>query len=119
AARDATRTAAGRVLRALVRGHGWNANKVCPERSPIARTVHITLVTCGNSAFTASMPVPSHARGYESFDGTVGRTAAESSPRWTSPPPAPAGAPNIVVVLVDDMGYSDIGPFGSEIETPT
>src|SRR5687767_11347396 len=26
--------------------------------------------------------------------------------------------PNIVVVLVDDMGYSDIGCFGSEIPTP-
>ena len=26
--------------------------------------------------------------------------------------------PNIVVILVDDMGWSDIGPFGSEIATP-
>ena len=26
--------------------------------------------------------------------------------------------PNIVVVLVDDMGFSDIGCYGSEIETP-
>jgi arylsulfatase len=26
--------------------------------------------------------------------------------------------PNIVVVLVDDMGWSDIGPFGGEIATP-
>ncbi|MBI3970956.1 MAG: arylsulfatase [Chloroflexi bacterium] len=26
--------------------------------------------------------------------------------------------PNIVVILVDDMGYSDIGCFGSEIDTP-
>src|SRR5699024_5725700 len=28
------------------------------------------------------------------------------------------GAPDVIVMLVDDMGYSDIGPFGSEIPTP-
>ena len=28
------------------------------------------------------------------------------------------GSPNVVVILVDDLGYSDIGPFGSEIRTP-
>jgi arylsulfatase A-like enzyme len=49
---------------------------------------------------------------------------------WTaaarSVPPASAQAaappdirPNVVVVLVDDMGWSDIGPFGSEIATPS
>ena len=26
--------------------------------------------------------------------------------------------PNIIVILADDMGYSDIGCFGSEIRTP-
>ncbi len=29
------------------------------------------------------------------------------------------GRPNIIVILVDDMGYSDIGATGGEIETPT
>ncbi|MBS0209724.1 MAG: arylsulfatase [Planctomycetes bacterium] len=31
---------------------------------------------------------------------------------------APAERPNIVVVLVDDMGWSDIGCYGSEVATP-
>ena len=30
-----------------------------------------------------------------------------------------ASKPNIVLVMVDDMGFSDIGAYGSEIETPT
>lgn len=33
--------------------------------------------------------------------------------------PKAAPKPNIVLILADDMGYSDIGCFGSEIQTPT
>ncbi len=43
---------------------------------------------------------------------------AGSQNAWTEPPTPPAGAPNIVFVLVDDVGFSDIGCFGSEIRTP-
>jgi len=32
--------------------------------------------------------------------------------------PADAVRPNIIMILVDDMGFSDIGPYGSEISTP-
>src|SRR4030043_1843790 len=30
----------------------------------------------------------------------------------------PIKQPNIILIMADDMGYSDIGCFGSEIETP-
>jgi arylsulfatase len=32
--------------------------------------------------------------------------------------PAAAAKPNIVVVMVDDMGFADIGAYGSEVQTP-
>ncbi|GAA4478015.1 arylsulfatase [Microbacterium panaciterrae] len=58
------------------------------------------------------------ARGYEGFRGRVGEFASDSEPSW-SPRAAPGDdAPNIVVMLIDDLGFSDLGPFGGEIETP-
>ncbi|HAV63686.1 MAG TPA: arylsulfatase [Verrucomicrobiales bacterium] len=38
------------------------------------------------------------------------------------PAPSPSQAadrPNIIIMMADDMGWSDIGPYGGEIETPT
>ena len=56
--------------------------------------------------------------GYEGFPGKIGRTREESAPHWNIPTPARKGAPNVVVVFMDDLGWSDIGCYGSEIETP-
>ena len=43
---------------------------------------------------------------------------AATPPHWPSGPKPPEGAPNIVVVLFDDVGFSDFGCYGSSIETP-
>ena len=48
----------------------------------------------------------------------IGRTVGESQPHWPKTPAAAEGAPNVVVVLFDDVGFSDFGCYGSEIATP-
>jgi arylsulfatase A-like enzyme len=41
-----------------------------------------------------------------------------SSQIFSQNSPIKPGKPNVLVILTDDMGYSDIGCFGSEIKTP-
>ena len=57
-------------------------------------------------------------RGYEGFQGVVAPRSSQSEPWYPAPRRAHEKAPNVVVILIDDMGFSDIAPFGSEIPTP-
>ena len=54
----------------------------------------------------------------DGFAGTIGRTLAESTPWWPPRREARAGAPDVIVILLDDLGFSDFGCFGAEIRTP-
>jgi arylsulfatase len=48
----------------------------------------------------------------------IGFTPAESVPRFPREPKPPAGAPNVVVIVLDDTGFGHLGSFGSDIGTP-
>jgi len=54
-----------------------------------------------------------------SYQGVVGKTLADSKEWWPDPVKAPAGAPNIIWILLDDVGYGAAGAFGGVIRTPT
>jgi arylsulfatase A-like enzyme len=55
---------------------------------------------------------------YEPFEGAIRRTEAESQPWWPTPPHPGEGAPDVVVILLDDTGFSHFGCFGSDLVTP-
>ncbi len=54
----------------------------------------------------------------EGFAGTIGRTVAESEPSYHEAPHPGDGAPNVVIVLLDDTGFAQLGCYGSDIDTP-
>ncbi|HZP85979.1 MAG TPA: arylsulfatase [Burkholderiales bacterium] len=54
----------------------------------------------------------------DTFGGSIGPTYRESTPWWPEPAAAPKGAPDVVCIVLDDVGFSDLGCYGSEIATP-
>jgi arylsulfatase A-like enzyme len=54
------------------------------------------------------------------FDGVVGRTLDGSRPDWNliGHVQPPEGAPNVLLVLIDDAGFGNPSTFGGPIQTP-
>ena len=61
------------------------------------------------------LPIPD-----PNFGGTVGRTLDASVADWTinMTPSAPEGAPNVLLVLIDDAGFGNPSTFGGPVSTP-
>ena len=53
------------------------------------------------------------------FPGVIGRTAEESSAAWPAPVRAMEGSPNVLMIVLDDTGFGNLGCYGSPIETPS
>ena len=55
-----------------------------------------------------------------SFAGTANRTLDGSQPDWNliGHPTPPEGAPNVLLVLIDDAGFGNPSTFGGPIDTP-
>jgi len=83
------------------------------KKQSISRSVALTLIL----ALTASLPL--QAQDAQPYQGTVGRTLAESKEWWPDPVKPPAGSPNVVWILLDDVGFGASASFGGLIQTPT
>ena len=52
------------------------------------------------------------------FDGTIERLIEDSTPRRLDAPEPPAQAPNVLVVMIDDVGFGSCGTFGGPVPMP-
>ncbi|HTG47854.1 MAG TPA: arylsulfatase [Actinomycetota bacterium] len=54
------------------------------------------------------------------FEGTIDLDIRNSEPDWEpfEPPKAPEGAPSVVYIVLDDVGFSAMSCYGGPIETP-
>ena len=54
------------------------------------------------------------------FKGVINVDITDSVPGWEpyTQPIAPDGTPNVVYIVLDDVGFSAMEPFGGMIETP-
>lgn len=52
------------------------------------------------------------------FDGKIADTYAESTPDWPDPQRPPVGAPNVVVIMFDDLGFGQLRSYGGPIDAP-
>ncbi|HET7246390.1 MAG TPA: arylsulfatase [Streptosporangiaceae bacterium] len=54
------------------------------------------------------------------FRGTINVDIRDSAPDWApfEPPQAPGGAPNVVYIVLDDVGFSAMSCYGGPVDTP-
>jgi len=54
----------------------------------------------------------------QEFQGIIKTSYLDSTPWWREEAKAPSGAPNVLYIVLDDTGYSQLGCYGSPIATP-
>jgi arylsulfatase A-like enzyme len=52
------------------------------------------------------------------FAGKVAMQRKDSTPAWPKPAQAPAGAPNVLLIMLDDVGFAAADGFGGPVPTP-
>lgn len=76
---------------------------------------HFAFLAAG-TLLAASLSAQNNPQPYQ---GVVGKTLADSKEWWPTPVKPKPGSPNVVLILLDDVGYSATHTFGGVINTPT
>ena len=72
----------------------------------------------GTLAVCLQLLTVSAAPAAEEFKGKIARSYEESEEWWAERTRPPEDAPNVIISLLDDTGFAQIGSFGGLVETP-
>ena len=51
------------------------------------------------------------------FEGKIAKLIPQSTPRKLTNPQAPQSAPNILLIMLDDVGFGSFANFGGPVDT--
>ena len=54
----------------------------------------------------------------QKFEGVIENDSRDSTPWWPPEPAPPPGSPNVLLIVLDDVGFAQLGCYGSDIDTP-
>src|SRR6516225_5046158 len=102
---------------AIFAGEDGERNEMKPNMK--VRNITIALMLTLSAVFTLTvgaeevLPKPE-----QQFAGKIARTTKESKPDFPKGVEAPKGAPNVLLILTDDVGFGASSVFGGPIQTP-
>ncbi|MEP3114362.1 arylsulfatase [Nisaea sp.] len=79
------------------------------------------ILALGAIALTGLQPAAAQdiqTKDVEGFGGVIAREYENSREWWPADPRPPEGAPNVIMFVLDDVGFAQVGSFGGLIETP-
>src|SRR3990172_11990379 len=85
-----------------------------------ALSIALTILAVLSLALGAAIALPAGAqevlpRPEQPFKGNIGRTTKDSTLDFPKIVEAPKGAPNVLLILTDDVGFGATSPFGGPI----
>lgn len=87
--------------------------------SPQQETVLVIQAAVGTEAASASSgETSSEVTAPDCSSQNIGLTYKDSTQCWSPTAQPPKGAPNIVFLVLDDIGFGGLGCFGGPVETP-
>jgi len=93
-----------------------------PMRRLIALVVAFSVAACGGSGGESGISVNEdgvQVKSVEGFDGVIAERYEDSEEWWPSEVRPNQDAPNVIIFLLDDVGFAQVSSFGGLINTPT